>query len=97
MAYILNGWISPNGEIFPCGFMEHRNAALEIAEREGFRIDPTNYFYSGMWERGYLNFSGYPDCPDPEIDFSNNPDIELTEAQKMAQARLIKQFYHSEG
>jgi hypothetical protein len=95
---ILNGWISPEGEIFSCGLMGHRELSYKIGEIKGFDVFE---FYIDLWNRGYLRFSGNPNCFDPAISFDEahlnrfTGETVITEAQKMAQAWLLKQLYKS--
>lgn len=100
---ILNGWISPEGEIFSCGLMEHKDLAQDISEQKGFDMCYAEE-YDTMWQNGYIRFSGNPNCPDPIITFDETHFVrklgyvpEITEAQKMAQARLIKQLRSEEA
>jgi hypothetical protein len=91
---ITNGWISPEGKIYKCGRMEHQFLAEEIIDKKG--LDAGSSYYHTLWDKGYLKFSGNPYTEKPVIDFDDNPrDVKesITEAQKMAQARLVKQFY----
>lgn len=98
LTLILNGWISPDGTIYSCGFEQHSQLALQIAKANGFSDKCIwSQIYTCMWDLGYLRFS----CPYPGAAMEFEEDawtsekeyIELTEAQKMAQARLLKQFH----
>ena len=92
-----NGWISPDGEIYPCELLGHRDKAEEIGLLKGFTVDNI-FYYTSMWERGYICFSGNPNSAKPVISFDSctGNGIDPTEAQKMAQARIVKQFYQPE-
>lgn len=98
---ILNGWISLDGKVYECFRMDHKNKAYEIGKICGFDVD-YNDEYGCMWDHGFIRFSGDIDNNnDPFISFDDqhyshishkNPGI--TEAQKMAQAKLLKMIHN---
>lgn len=89
---ILNGWISPEGEIFECEKMGHSAEARNIGRIKGFYCDG----YCEMWQRGYIRF--YPICENsPHLDIKFHLDFpyiegkyEPTQKQILSMGRLEK-------
>lgn len=94
MKLILNGWISPEGEIFECGRMEHEDLACDICNKENIFIDYP-YIYASMWNNAYIRFFGEIVDKKAVIEFDDSYMYvnEITEAQKMAQAKLLKKVH----
>lgn len=92
---ILNGWISPQGEIFECGKMQHMDVAQDIAIAKGM-IDKEGFIdYDEMIQKHkYIKFFNPHDDRDGIFFVLSSsyriPDIEPTQKQIMAMGRLEK-------
>jgi len=51
---ILNAWLTPTGELIPCGYMNHSVWAGEFMNECGWMIEKYDYPYQTLCKKGWL-------------------------------------------
>ena len=94
---VLNGWITPEGQILECDYTGHISIAGDVVgalpeqERTERLIAADMMVHQVLFDMGYIRFFANPNCSAPVIEFEHYL-LDIPKSQIMAQARLLKQI-----
>ncbi len=58
LSQIIFCWISPEGEIYPCGWLEHETIADKLCESHGYKLDKEwNRYGDELIRRKWIKFA----------------------------------------